>query len=700
MEQDHSASALPATPPRSQRGTKRKRRRIQTACKSCQDRKTRCDGNRPACSACHRRGVGADCIYESFSASASYISSLEERLQRLEQCRNETRRRSSILIQDLVEHRAIPQNDASFNQASPDTQGASTTGYSPNTSRYASNVDGLATVSSTTESECLYGPSSTIAFVQFAHKQTARPDETTSLEPELEQQPDDQPTSIAIPEAIRDKDPAASVFPPRRTTDDFIRCFWEFVHPVFPVLHKTSFMKKYGLLWSAEESEMPNPRAEMDDAIFSSTLNLVLAIGCKFSESVPASNRASLAQTFYQRSRSIYRFEVLDSMSLPQVQMLLLTGVYLQSTQQATRCWNVIGMAIRVAQSVGLHVESPNQKQSQMSREMRRRVWHTCLVLDKLLSMTFGRPAMISTSWNVPFPSLIDDEYLSLDGEGTQPQGIPSRLGLLVWSSKLFLILDDILLNFNAPHPSKSVDTMTEKDFSVQQIISDVLTLNRRIDKFSESIPAYLRLEPEREPMARQQEKPIYSSALVETALTLNDQVPFQVSVLVLVFGHRDCRYESSQAILQSLRLDSTADDRKHPRQSRNYLQKLGLAFITFASAVTIVAARICPAVDAATLASFDMAWNHCLVILEYYKAQIPAADRAISTLQELRSRIDLSLSQGFHRTFQNMASPTAQDQQQMASLDLAQLDPLNIDSALGIWLSQDMDNLGWLEFQ
>ncbi|KAJ3532445.1 hypothetical protein NM208_g8435 [Fusarium decemcellulare] len=715
MEQDHSASALPATPPRSQRGTKRKRRRIQTACKSCQDRKTRCDGNRPACSACHRRGVGADCIYESFSASASYISSLEERLQRLEQCRNETRRRSSILIQDLVEHRAISQNDASFNQASPDTQGASTAGYSPNTSRYASNVDGLATVSSTTDSECLYGPSSTIAFVQFAHKQTARPDEATGLEPELEQQPDDQPTSIAIPEAIRDKDPAASVFPPRRTTDDFIRCFWEFVHPVFPVLHKTSFMKKYGLLWSAEESEMPNPRAEMDDAIFSSTLNLVLAIGCKFSESVPASNRASLAQTFYQRSRSIYRFEVLDSMSLPQVQMLLLTGVYLQSTQQATRCWNVIGMAIRVAQSVGLHVESPNQKQSQMSREMRRRVWHTCLVLDKLLSMTFGRPAMISTSWNVPFPSLIDDEYLSLDGEGTQPQGIPSRLGLLVWSSKLFLILDDILLNFNAPHPSKSVDTMTEKDFSVQQIISDVLTLNRRIDEFSESIPAYLRLEAEPGPMARQQEVSVVIQKQILHCRSLYTRV-LLLRPLLLLTTKFPSKFLSSSSSLGIETVDmslvrrfcnlcvSTAlqmIENIHANLEITYRSSAWHSvYFTFASAVTIVAARICPAVDAATLASFDMAWNHCLVILEYYKAQIPAADRAILTLQELRSRIDLSLSQGFHRTFQNLASPTAQDQQQMASLDLAQLDPLNIDSALGIWLSQDMDNLGWLEFQ
>ena len=224
----------------------------------------------------------------------------------------------------------------------------------------------------------MYGPSSTIAFVQFCNEANRQ----GSL-PESDQQID-EPPSAAVPEAIREKDSFAAVYPPRRTADDFVRCFWEFVHPVFPVLHKTSFMNRYNLLWSAEENEANNDNiSEMDEVIFSSTLNIVFAIGCRFSESVPAASRATLAQTFYQRSRSIYRFEILDSMSLSAVQMLLLTGVYLQSTQQATRCWNAVGLAIRAAQSLGLHVESPNQPRSQLSREMRRRVWHTCLVLDK-----------------------------------------------------------------------------------------------------------------------------------------------------------------------------------------------------------------------------------------------------------------------------------------------------------------------------
>jgi len=46
-----------------------KRRKIQLACNKCRNRKTRCDGRRPACLACLERGLEADCTYETNSLS-------------------------------------------------------------------------------------------------------------------------------------------------------------------------------------------------------------------------------------------------------------------------------------------------------------------------------------------------------------------------------------------------------------------------------------------------------------------------------------------------------------------------------------------------------------------------------------------------------------------------------------------------------
>lgn len=71
-------------------------------------------------------------------------------------------------------------------------------------------------------------------------------------------------------------------------------------------------------------------------------------------------------------------------------------------------------------------------------------------------------------------------------------------------------------------------------------------------------------------------------------------------------------------------------------------------SIVTFASAIVLLAAQICPAVDAETVrCSFDVSWNRCLFILEHYKDEIQAAERAIPALKELRSRMNLEGRQG-----------------------------------------------------
>jgi hypothetical protein len=242
-------------------------------------------------------------------------------------------------------------------------------------------IDGLATVSSVDDSDCLYGASSTIALAKFCQVKATGDDspEATSTGPQ-------RPTEGPLPEAVRDRDESVALYPPRQRADDYVRCFTNFVHPLFPILHEPSFMRQYERLWSghSDDDGRQDPADQLQEAIFSSTLNIIFALGCQFSSLVPAQNRTSMAHDFYQRSRRIYNYELLDSMSLPLVQMLLLTGVYLQSAQNANRCWNVVGLAIRVAQGLGLHVETARPRAlCQVDREMRRRIWHCCLVLDR-----------------------------------------------------------------------------------------------------------------------------------------------------------------------------------------------------------------------------------------------------------------------------------------------------------------------------
>jgi hypothetical protein len=188
------------------------------------------------------------------------------------------------------------------------------------------------------------------------------------------------------PEIIRDQNISNFVLPHRQTADEFVRCYWEFLHPLFPVLHKQTFLARYEELWLSADSVAG--RTDHHDGVsetnFYVSLNLVLALGCQFSNIIMPAKRSSYANEFYQRSRKVINFEILDSTQLSLVQMLLLTGIYLQSTEHATRLWNVVGLAIRAAQGLGLHSnEASIHLESQLDREIRRRVWHTCVVLDR-----------------------------------------------------------------------------------------------------------------------------------------------------------------------------------------------------------------------------------------------------------------------------------------------------------------------------
>ena len=254
-------------------------------------------------------------------------------------------------------------------------------------------ADALATVTSNAaEDGLVYRGSSTIAFLRsFTHgtsELTRHPDPNTANGEGDHVQTDQSMPTRSLP--IMERDPSAFLLPPRWSADEYVQCFWEFVHPLFPVLHKTSFMEKYSRLWTSEGREPGGDISDVNENIFISTLNLVFAIGCQFSASVPAQNKVSHAEDFYQRSRKVFVYDIFDSTSVSLVQMLLVSGVYLQSTRYASRCWNVVGLAIRTAQSLGLHIDVTKYRpENQLNKEMARRIWHTCFVLDKSVFPAF-----------------------------------------------------------------------------------------------------------------------------------------------------------------------------------------------------------------------------------------------------------------------------------------------------------------------
>jgi hypothetical protein len=243
--------------------------------------------------------------------------------------------------------------------------------------------DALATVSTcVNDPETLYGASSTISFVERVLLATGEPDNFGGQsrfganEARHEMHGVDKFGSQAKHLS------GLEVLPIRRISDSYVESFWEVSHTIFPILHRPTFTRFYNKLWGPT-SLADTPEAT-DGPIMLAILNLVLAIGCRTAEIVQHGSRALLSDQFYQRARGLVPIDALDVASLPAVQMLLLTAVYLQSTTYSSRYWNIVALATRMAQSLGLHLNrSTSAISNQVEREMRRRIWYTCVALER-----------------------------------------------------------------------------------------------------------------------------------------------------------------------------------------------------------------------------------------------------------------------------------------------------------------------------
>ena len=169
------------------------------------------------------------------------------------------------------------------------------------------------------------------------------------------------------------------VLPPRKQADYFVTIYWTLVHPMFPVLDKAAFDKAYMDLWAGASPV----DLDLDESMMIVLINLVLALGCQHSDSYDTDQRDSTAKTFFDRATDLLNLELIDTGSLETVQCFLLMTHYLQSTKNLSRCWMIVGIAVRMAQAIGLHRPETSGRQEPKKREMYRRVWHACLFMDR-----------------------------------------------------------------------------------------------------------------------------------------------------------------------------------------------------------------------------------------------------------------------------------------------------------------------------
>ena len=303
---------------------------------------------------------------------------------------------------------------------------------------------------------------------------------------------------LLIPDRRSKRKEIEYVLPSRRKADRLMDLYWRYVHVLYPYLDKEQTQNDYEKIWHGRDDDSGS-----DEQSFLCLLYIIFALTSQIDMQIAFQDRGRVAAMYYERAYGL--MDIRETGSIRAVQSFLLLGQYFQSTNEPHSCWVFVGLAVRIAQSLGLHQARTSQRAPDVrTREILRRVWHGCILMDRVLSMTYGRPCSIGprTRISVPLPQPMDHEYVP--GEVAQSattrgaMGRPSFVDFYILSLKLYDILNEVLFNY---YTSETPDGPLPKDTSCDAYFGRSSTgkdpaffeLERKLSHWEASIPEHLR---------------------------------------------------------------------------------------------------------------------------------------------------------------------------------------------------------------
>ncbi|PLB46090.1 hypothetical protein P170DRAFT_479009 [Aspergillus steynii IBT 23096] len=486
----------------------RKRKNIALACEPCRVRKVRCDGAEPICSSCARRND--PCFYPADRPKKRldnrYIRQVRDNSpcpegSRLDLAASEDDNISLETPAVAVENGKQESSNTpvatlstkafSTSEIRQDDQNENDKGHSPNEywSQNQLTAMGIASEQPSGGSESqneFFGNSSVASFLKQITVSAASNFEGASSGTGRGKV---GKSSFII---------SAHDLPQRQLGDYLVECYFDKFHCLYPFIHRHSFYRAYTNLWSSQliaEEKTPSLGIGLGDptvqsSTFLCALNMILALGCQFSQLEPSVRQAASAD-FFQRSQKFLNVIDLDKGDLALIQTLLLTATYLQGGESPSKCWNMIGLACRVAQGLGMHSLKADRNRKSAEIQMRRRVWHGCIMLDLASSMMLGRPPMTNASV-VPLPQAIDDEDLDSSGHTSHNTPRTSRSEFYVQTLQLHTILRKVLLEVYEPWENLTVSDHLEQIKVEHNHAQTVMKLDAELLAFISKVPVAL----------------------------------------------------------------------------------------------------------------------------------------------------------------------------------------------------------------
>ncbi|KAL5119622.1 DNA-binding transcription factor cat8 [Pleosporales sp. CAS-2024a] len=366
--------------------------RIAQACDRCRSKKIRCDGIRPSCTQC--TNVGFECkTSDKLSRRAfprGYTESLEdlldekdEKIDMLSRIRAHSPSAPSVVTTASVPSPTAPES----RDESQEKDDSFKVQQSPLLLDDANHDAYFA------------GRSSGRTLVE-SFKQKAQ--ETGRLSTDVSPSAffgAERPRKNSAPRRIVSFKP-----PPRLVSDQMINIFFQEWAPLFPVLHRPTFLGLYGQYVGSPDTMVENKSVTQ--------LNLVFGIAALSSDPRDGQD----VDSFEAQWQGAIETFLMDN-DVTTLQCLVLAQIFCLLRADYSRLLKYKGLAIGLSQRLGLHQSQKHFALDALTSETRKKVFWSLYTVDCLSAAHLGLPKLIrEEDVHCEYPVDADDEYVTEKG--------------------------------------------------------------------------------------------------------------------------------------------------------------------------------------------------------------------------------------------------------------------------------------------
>ncbi|KAI9471854.1 MAG: fungal-specific transcription factor domain-containing protein [Benjaminiella poitrasii] len=497
-----------------QQASTTKRTRITRACDTCRRKKIKCDvdTNRP-CTTCKQ--YDWECTFNDTAKKRGppkgYIESLETRLEKMEQLLKNIGSGNDHLMNDIDTEALFKKRKR--RQTSTSSSSTSTTSMvdqnSPNMT-VDNNFQKRGKVVRYHGSSSGFYLMGNILSDSHDKLHEAQKDSTGSIENDQQRKVyiipsingnqqyrfrrmnmDDDDFMVvrdatADEEAVQEADDGQEMIDniiPRSLLVFLVNSYFKDAHATLPILDKDEYMDAF------EGRTTPPPAPLLTYAICTYTCFLLKTDDPVFKEA--GIERDVVFQTLLDRATLLVRKEYLNPRIVTIQALVLLCGHPTYSTS-SYRNWILAGMAVRMAQDLGLHRTLTTVEVCNEFRERRKKLWYSVYVTDRWCCAVMGRPLAIADS-----DCDVDLPLLTINNTGED-------LTMFVNFVKLSGILGEVLRRIYSPKAKINgykTKAMEQTVWSLQKMLQEWFSNVPDGYKMTEQDLNDMKIHPERYPI-------------------------------------------------------------------------------------------------------------------------------------------------------------------------------------------------------